>query len=152
MAALTLKYPTELVLHGQTYVPAIGLVTAVAGALLPDADMKTTTAGRKLGPIGTLTSKLFTHRGLTHTFLFPILIYVWMSTIHVPVVPSLMLGLVVGWVSHIIADTFNGKGVPLLWPIIRHRMHLLDIPLGTIPEGIFSVLWIVACVFLGVWS
>lgn len=152
MAALTIKYPTEMVLHGQTYVPAIGLVTAVAGALLPDADMKTTTAGRKLGLIGTITSKLFTHRGLTHTLFFPTLLYVWMTTITIPVVPSLLFGLIVGWLSHIIADIFNGKGVPLLWPIIRRRIHLMDIPLGAFPEGVFSVVWVAACIFIGVWS
>lgn len=66
------------------------------------------------------------------------------------VLPDLLLGLLVGWVVHIIADAFNKKGVPILWPLTSKKFHIATVLTGSWQEAVFLVFWIgvnVACLF-----
>ena len=58
------------------YVPnrvlyAVGLATVGLGSLLPDIDIPDS----KLGHMVPLISKHLTHRGITHTLLFPLILF-----------------------------------------------------------------------------
>lgn len=96
--------------------------------------------------------KFFTmHRGIMHT-LWPVfgMMYgnyiVGMNFIH-----SLIMGLYLGYLSHLLSDAQTVMGTPLLWPLIRGNIHILPKKLrvrtGTLWEKIVMCLDLV---FIGV--
>ena len=40
---------------------------------------------------------------------------------------SLIFGFAYGYIMHLFADMFNGKGIPLFWPLMRGKVHIMDI-------------------------
>lgn len=115
------------------------LPTAVAGGLKADIDMEN---NPQFG--SGLMSKLFTHRGFTHTGLvtgaFYVLAYLLNSTgagLSVNVLNSLIMGFFLGYFSHVFIDVFNRKGCPIFWPIFPKRMHITRVTTGTYQEPIF---------------
>ena len=157
LAVLCLKHPAGFTLADNVFIiPEIGMFTAAAGSLLPDIDMHSTSMGRK----HKITSKVVNkvgggHRGITHTLLFPVLLvlatlsvmnflagYFWLQTIS----SSLFFGFTFGYVMHIFADLFNGKGCPILWPISRSKVSIADLPSkGWVP-------WVFAFVVIGLFA
>jgi inner membrane protein len=130
--------------------PLYAYPAAVVAAWVPDVDNPRSRLGNGLSPtkspiLNTLICPVswalralsFTlyrtvgHRTLTHSLLGVALFVILVS----PVV-SLSLGLfaalVAGYVSHLIADALNKRGVPLLWPV-RRPFRLL--PGGGIRSG-----------------
>lgn len=116
------------------------LPTAVAGGLKADIDMKN---NRQFG--SGVASKLFTHRGFTHTGIVLAAIYglaylinsasdANMATI---ILNSLILGFFLGYFSHIYIDLFNYKGCPVFWPIFPNRMHITCVTTGSGQEPVF---------------
>jgi membrane-bound metal-dependent hydrolase YbcI (DUF457 family) len=77
------------------------------------------------------------------------------SLIVLEVINSLIGGFVLAYASHIIADGFNGKGVPLFWPIIKNKVHVMSVVTGTYQEYVFLFVWVsvllfhVACIYAG---
>lgn len=141
MTALTVLYPTGFTLMEHTLLPAVGLVTAAAGSYAPDIDIHRS----KLGQKHKFISKHLTHRGITHTLLAPAVLTVLMLTVldmGIPVLPDLIFGFTLGWVLHIVADLFNKKGVPILWPVVRQKIHIATVLTSSWQEGVFAVLWI----------
>jgi len=69
------------------------------------------------------------HRTLTHSLLGVALFVVLVSPV-APLSPDLFLALVAGYVSHLVADALNKRGVPLLWPVGR--------PFRLLPRGVRS--------------
>jgi inner membrane protein len=63
------------------------------------------------------------HRTLTHSLL-GIAVFVALASILAPLSSDLFFALVAGYVSHLVADALNTKGVPLLWPV-GWRLRLL---------------------------
>jgi len=107
------------------------LVTCVPGALAPDIDLSQSSMGRKHA----FLSKHLKHRGITHTLLVPVILafltYFLLSmgsstltTVIFTSLASLVAGYNLGWLSHIAADLFNKKGVPILWPLPVGNIHL----------------------------
>ena len=138
-----------LPIDGHTYLPAVGLLSVAAGSYMPDIDLHRS----KMGQRHKFISKHLTHRGITHTLLFPVIFIVAMlmaAAAKIPVLPELIMGFNVGWVVHILADLCNRKGVPLLWPLYRRRVHIAAFLTSTWHEYVFIILWLgvnVACVF-----
>lgn len=56
-------------------------------------------------------------------------------------------GAAIGYISHIILDLFNPMGVPVFYPISKHRVHIANIKTGT-QEGIVSAICNVVTVFV----
>lgn len=140
MAAVTVASFSGLDIDGHTYLPAIGLLSVAAGSYMPDIDLHSSKMGHKCK----MVSKLLTHRGMTHTMLFPVLIHLamlYLAAAEVPVLPELLLGFNIGWVVHIIADMFNKKGVPILWPASSSRIHVAEVLTASWQEGVFIFLW-----------
>lgn len=141
MFAIALTKFSGIEAGGYTYLPAFGMLTVVAGSYLPDIDIPRSKLGRRFKFI----SKFLTHRGITHTLLIPCLLYLLMSyiaTMGILILPELILGLNVGWVCHIVADLFNKKGVPILWPICRQKLHVASFLTSSWHEYVFIVLWL----------
>lgn len=142
MGCITVARFKGLELGGYTYLPAIGLLSCSAGSYFPDIDLHSSKMGRKHKFI----SKMFTHRGFTHTLVFPAIIFLAMTYIAykgIPFLPDLILGFLVGYLAHIGADLFNKKGVPLLWPIVRKRIHVATFLTSSWQEYVFIPLWLV---------
>lgn len=92
------------------------LAAAALGALLPDIDHPQSWAGRRMRVISVPLAMIVGHRGITHSLIavaagvivLAALGFGWMAA---PVV--------VGYLSHLAADSLTPSGVPLLWPSRR---------------------------------
>lgn len=95
-----------------------GLVGAGAlclGSLLPDIDTAHSGLGRWVRPVSRVLERRFGHRTLTHSLLGTLLTACalsWLLLLN----PAALVWLLVGYVSHVLLDTANISGVPLLWP------------------------------------
>ncbi|GAH52806.1 unnamed protein product, partial [marine sediment metagenome] len=75
----------------------------IAGALLPDIDNPNTTLGRKHKHISNMTA----HRGILHAIWIPLIAFLLAFRMDGPLllIKAPLMGLAVGYFSHIIADT-----------------------------------------------
>lgn len=182
--------PANTTVLAVTTIPAIGIISSVAGGLFADIDHEHSRYGRKLKQfrdlisatgriitvigMGLLTvnyfglintsaltpfyllslaigitlmalgfmSGLLKHRGIAHTLLFPaamtavyyVIGYKYGLGVVSTVICSLIFGFNIGYISHILADSLNGKGAPLLWPLSPSRIRFLDITYGGVAE------------------
>jgi inner membrane protein len=109
--------------------PALVATAALgaATALLPDLDIESSTVSNSLGPVTRLISRGVAavcdgHRGGTHSLVA--LAFVTFLVVG-PKVPTLYaIAIVVGYVTHMVADYFTGNGISLLWPFVRRRYGL----------------------------
>lgn len=131
---------TTVTLRGMTIHPGIGIITASFGGVLADIDMSRSEYGLKF-PV---FSKFFTHRGFTHTGVVGTALFALLCasasakhSVCTSIAQSLIFGFVMAYISHIIADSFNGKGVPLLWPVIKNKIHVMRITTGSWQEPCF---------------
>ena len=83
------------------------------GAVLPDLDTTTSGPGKFARPLSAWLERRFGHRTLTHSLLFLALL----AALTLPLPPGPRVALLAGWASHLLLDTLNVNGVPLLWPL-----------------------------------
>lgn len=103
---------------------------ALASALLPDLDHPRSLLGRQLPWISGPLSRLFGHRGFTHSLL-AVGMGVWgLAQVEAPWLLSGAVkdALIVGYLSHLLGDWLTPMGIPLLWPW-RRRFRLPGLPL-----------------------
>lgn len=116
------------------------LAAAAMGALLPDIDHPQSWAGRKLRPISVPLSMLVGHRGVTHS---AIAVLAGLAVLMLVETGWLVAPVVVGYLSHLLADSLTPSGVPLLWPS-RRRFTLNLCQTGSITEiGLVTVIALV---------
>ena len=147
--------------------PVYAYPAAVISSWLPDADNPRSRLGNGLSRMKNPTLNLLTrpiswalraasftlfrtvgHRTLTHSLLGAALFFMLVSPT-VALSPDLFAALVAGYVSHLVADALNTKGVPLLWPA-GWRFRLL--PGGVRSGGMVEVLVaLVVAVAAGYW-
>jgi len=125
----------NIVTLSQSSLPHLSLATALVafsanliGGLAPDIDQPTADLWHKL-PAGTLYSRLVTpflggHRYISHSligiFLFGFLSHWFLEVIKTVLLVDMnivWLAFMIGYVSHVIMDTFTHEGVPWLFPI-----------------------------------
>lgn len=144
MTVLVVNHTRGFCISGIEVMPLISLITVTLGSYLPDIDVRHSHLGKRHW----FLSRLLKHRGITHTFLIPILLLTTMiATKHTKIIPSIIFGLLIGWVSHIMADLFNAKGVPFFWPFLKKRVHLAKIRTGSWMEAIFLMVWLALCFY-----
>lgn len=151
-AFLCVQYPNGFDLGGVNVIPYIALLTASAGSYAPDIDMQTTHSGKKHKTASKVINKIGGgHRGITHTLLFPVILYVLMIFSQnylqaysglASLVISLLFGFELGWIMHIFADLFNGKGCPIFWPIMQGKVHIMDLPSSGIGAWLFAIVYV----------
>lgn len=110
------------------------LIAGIFSAL-PDLDTPKSFVGRRL----TLTSRLLSHRGFTHSLVCLFILYI--SITHF-LNAEIALCASFGWGSHIILDILNPTGVQLFWPYKKY------ISLGNIITGGFYEIFIIAIVLV----
>lgn len=154
LALLCVQHPAGFDLGPMRILPEIGLVSATLGSYMPDIDMQTTHAGQQHKIASKVVSKVGGgHRGITHTLLIPLIVLVLMLFVSSfladfrylnLIASSVLFGFEYGYVMHLFADMFNGKGIPLLWPISPSKIHIMDLPSsGFVP-------WLFTAVILGI--
>ncbi|MGL4857399.1 MAG: metal-dependent hydrolase [Plesiomonas sp.] len=117
---------------------------ALATALLPDIDHPRSVLGQKLRWISIPISKIFGHRGFTHSLLAVAiglwcLLHKWPTSIPIP--PGVIDALVIGYMSHLLGDALTPAGIPLFWPVKqRFRLPLLRFRTGSNMETIVCVI------------
>ncbi len=141
MLLMTVLNPTGMTLGGQNFLPVVGMISVAAGSCTPDIDIPQSRLGRRFKFI----SKRLTHRGFTHSLVVPVmlaLIMFCLAYFRVPIIPDLLLGFEVGYLAHIIADSCNKKGTPLLWPISSKHFHFASVLTGSNQEATFLGMWV----------
>lgn len=125
---------------GFSLVPWVSIVAAPSGSYMPDIDLHRS----KMGSKHKIISKFLTHRGITHTLLVPFLLALLQRVVmdaRIPLLPELIFGFNVGWIVHIIADMFNKKGVPILWPLTKKHFHVASVLTSSNQEYFFIFFW-----------
>lgn len=105
--------------------PVLGLGVCLIGALLPDVDHPSSTVGKLVPFLSYPISAIFGHRGITHSLLM-ISFMIWYlyegvqhTTFTTSYIKYFTVPLVVGYLSHLIADMMTPAGLPLLYPLKR---------------------------------
>jgi len=96
----------------------VGPLEALAlgwGALMPDVDTTTSGPGRFVRPLSSWLERRFGHRALTHSLPFLLALALLLYPLH-RASPGVYLAFLWGYLSHLLLDTLNTNGVPLLWP------------------------------------
>lgn len=140
---------TPVLAHGDWWhiVPS-----AILTCLLPDIDHPRSLLGQRLSWISKPIARLCGHRGFTHSLL-AVLIALTLFYLKVPessVIPGDALqGLVLGYLSHILADMLTPAGVPLLWPCRwRFRLPILVTRQGNQLERVLCMALLAYSVFM----
>ncbi len=129
---------------------ALAAMGAVIGALLPDLDAQSSLLQTvRVGGIAPFAlparglSRAFGHRGATHSLL-ALGVLALLALPLLGIEPLAWLGLLLGYLSHLLGDACTKSGVPLLFPR-RQKIHLLpkSVRLSTgslAEEGVFMVM------------
>lgn len=124
---------------------AIFMSGTIIGALFPDIDHKGSYIGRRARIMSTIMSKLFKHRGFTHSpipmtiFTFILFLISRLFTISI-FVKLWFIGFYIGVLSHIFLDMITKEGIPLFYPFANKKISLTNIKNGSMGETIIFLL------------
>jgi len=98
-------------------VPAnpVTIIAALFGSLLPDVDHPKSSFGRKILPISWAISRVFGHRGITHS-VFAVAALNYALIFKGGALPPWCAAIMLGYLSHLISDWLTPMGIPFLWP------------------------------------
>lgn len=120
------------------------LAGGVLGGMLPDIDHPGSAFGRRVLPISMTLAAVFGHRGITHSLLAVVGMsaLAWYSLHHLDWHPGysvpLVVGIAVGYLSHLVGDWMTNSGVPLLWPSKRRFVSPIRIFTGDAIEYLIA--------------
>lgn len=119
-------------------VDQVPIIAGIAGfcALVPDVDHPQSTIRNSLGLLGHVGFFWLGHRGLTHTLLA--LLAVAAGALHF-LPASYAAACIIGYGSHILADSVTKSGVPLLWPVYKERVGLKLLRTGGLLEWLIDI-------------
>lgn len=131
------------------------VVTAgcMLGSLLPDIDQKNSMISQTVKPVGVVVSAVAGHRKLLHD---PVLYLLGMTAVwfSVPQVFPWLIPVFIGVMTHLLLDTFNPMGIPLLY-MFRHgkwRLRLAKFRTGSwFDSACCGLLWVMGYVSLAKW-
>ncbi|MCV2508495.1 MAG: metal-dependent hydrolase [Candidatus Lightella neohaematopini] len=84
--------------------------------LLPDIDHPKSFIGKRFKWLSVPIYKLFGHRGFTHSLLLIVMIIIYINVRKVSIPIDVVYAMIIGYISHIIADVLTPAGIPLFWP------------------------------------
>ncbi|MGP4040103.1 metal-dependent hydrolase [Gracilibacillus sp. D59] len=97
------------------YDPAWFIFAGAIGGIIPDICHGGSKIGRKFPLLSKLINTLFGHRTFTHSLLFLLLIGFLLSMMTSNA--SLIAGIIVGIISHLLLDAATKQGIKLLYPV-----------------------------------
>lgn len=113
----------------------------IIGSGLPDIDHHKSYIAKKFSFIGTIISKLFSHRGFTHSIPFLIMLYLgfsfskpYISANYSSFYEYFGVSLIFSTFIHILMDMFVGNGVNLFSPFVKKRFYFFKIKSGSKSE------------------
>lgn len=97
------------------------MIGLVIGSLLPDLDHPQSLASQLIPFVGGVISRLVGHRGLLHSILGFVLVAIGFSILNgilgnSPTFLYVIAGILIGYILHIVADSFTVRGVRLFYP------------------------------------
>lgn len=140
LSSILLPY-LNVTVCGKSINTVISLSACAFSSSLPDIDIPKW--GRE-----TIWTKIFTHRGFTHTLIIPIFLFSIGMFFSYIVITSILWGMAFGWLFHIIEDMFNRKGCPILFPLSNKKIHIAKFKSNTWHEIPFVIFWTLACASL----
>ena len=84
-----------------------------------------------------------------HTLLLPVFMFFAVGFINEAYFRILVLGAVLGYLSHILADCLTVKGCPVLFPFTKRNFSLIKITTGSVEEKIAAAVVITLILGLG---
>ncbi len=90
-------------------------LVCLVGSLLADIDTTTSGVGKFARPLSSWIETSYGHRTVTHSLLFCTVLGLALYPLMVWQ-PAAYWAFLWGYLSHLLLDTFNVNGVPLLWP------------------------------------
>lgn len=128
------------------YEPILLVGAGVVGALMPDICHGGSTIGRKFKVLSKLINTLFGHRSFTHSLLFLGLLAILLTSFVNN--ESIIVGLLVGIVSHLILDMATKNGIKLLFPLkLTVRFPITAKTGGTVEYLVFAALSVLTVYF-----
>lgn len=128
------------------YEPILIVGAGVVGALIPDICHGGSKIGRKFKILSKVINTLFGHRSFTHSLLFLVLIAILLTSFVDN--ESIVMGILVGIVSHLILDMATKNGIKLLYPLkITVRFPITTRTGGTVEYLVFAVLSLLTVYF-----
>jgi membrane-bound metal-dependent hydrolase YbcI (DUF457 family) len=109
----------------------IFVLVALCATFIPDIDSRFSTLGRK--KINRILQFFTKHRGITHSFLFLILL----TLVLLYFIPVVALGFFLGYGLHLFADSFTKDGVTPFHPIYKGKSRGKIATGGKLEVGIF---------------
>ncbi len=132
----------------------VGPVEAVAcfaASILPDIDTTTSGVGRFFRPVSRFLESQFGHRTITHSLLFTFSLAALLLPVYFSY-PGVWFAFLYGYLSHLLLDTLNVNGVPLLWP---NRLQFwffpnrkMRVPYGSPTESTIALVMLFTGIFL----
>lgn len=86
------------------------------------------------------------HRGLMHTNVIPVLLFIGMRVIGAPLYKNVIMGVMIGYVSHLFADMLTVEGCPVLFPLTTHNIRILKLRTKDKSCSIAATIIFVICV------
>lgn len=120
------------------------LAAAALGALLPDIDHPQSWAGRRMRAVSVPLALVVGHRGITHSLIAVVAGIVALALLGTGWIAA---PVIVGYLSHLAADSLTPSGVPLLWPN-RRRFTFNLCRTGSIVE----ITLVAAIAVIGGWA
>lgn len=113
-------------------------ITSMVGSLLPDIDHPKSFFGSRIRPVSDLVAAIFGHRGITHSALavIAILFYCYIRSGQMS---DWVVGLTVGYLSHLVGDWLTPSGIPFLWPKKQKYKAPLTFRTGGLGEHVFLI-------------
>lgn len=105
----------------------------IASTSLPDIDHQGSWLGRRLWVFSKPINIIFGHRGITHSILIPLIL---MFALALYGYAALGLAVMIGYTTHIFADSFTNEGIKFAYPFSR---KVLSGSLNTNGIGEFAI-------------
>ncbi|MDR0218236.1 MAG: metal-dependent hydrolase [Enterobacteriaceae bacterium] len=121
-------------------------------SLLPDIDHPQSTLGRLFRFISIPIARLCGHRGFTHSLLAltaGIFLFQTEMPADWPIPTDFFHAMIIGYISHLIADMLTPAGIPLLWPLkMRFCIPILRGKERKKAERFIALLIVVIAIFI----
>jgi len=126
--------------HADLKTTIILLAAGGLAAILPDIDHPAGGLRQRAGLLGHLVFGRLKHRGITHTLIALVAIA---AAAYQALPPIIGVVVVMGYLSHILADMVTVSGLPVFWPYKKDSYHLMPkrfcMRTNTWPEHLISL-------------
>ncbi len=118
------------------------MVVLLFFSVFPDIDEGSSKVAKKLKPFSYL-ARIFGHRGVFHTIYFPIAIFLVLFIFDLRL---LGMGVLVGYLLHLILDSITKKGVAFFYPLSRMRVRGF-VKVGSLIETLVFVVLVALVIY-----